>query len=93
MGNGLPTKSAIGIRRFTHLFARITEEEDSYVVQVRLHNGVTVSPDAVAWGEEIAETIEAASAMIAGLATRFSIPEDRIILEVRMDNVSENTLH
>ncbi|MBX9841641.1 MAG: hypothetical protein K2Z80_07530 [Xanthobacteraceae bacterium] len=93
MGNGLPTKSAIGVRRFTHLFARITEESDCYVVQVRLHNGVTVSPDAAAWGEEIAETIEAASEMIADLATRFSIPEGRITLEVRMDNMAENTIH
>jgi len=93
MGNGLPTKSAIGIHRFTHLFARITEEGDSYVVQVRLHNDVTVSPDDAAWGEEIADSIEAASEMIAVLATRFSIPEDRITLEVRMDNMAGNTLH
>ena len=79
--------------RFSHLFARICEEEDCYVVQVRLHNGGTPRPDDAAWGEEIADSIEAASEMIAGLAAKFSISPDRITLEIRMDNVIENIWH
>jgi hypothetical protein len=80
-------------RRFSHLFARICEEEDSYVVQVRLHNGGTPRSNDAVWGESITDSIETASEMIAGLASDFSISPDRITLEFRMDNVTENTWH
>lgn len=80
-------------RQFTHLFARITEDDDGYIVQVRLHNDARPPPEGTAWGEEIADSIESASEMIAGLAAEYSIPQDRITLEIRMDNVGENTRH
>jgi hypothetical protein len=84
---------ATGTAQFTHLFARINEEDDGYVVQVRLHNDAAPSPEGTAWGEEVADSIESASEMIAGLAANFSIPQDRITLEIRMDNVAQNTRH
>jgi len=86
-------RSAIGAERFTHLFARITEEDDSYVVQVKLHNGSMTAPENTAWGEEIAPSMETAAEMIAVLAERFSIPQDRIRLEIRMDDIAANTRH
>ena len=87
--------SAIDIdkRRFTHLFARITEEDHSYVVQVRLHNGSATEPENTAWGEEIAPSMETAAEMVTALAKRFSIPQDRIRLEIRMDNIAASTHH
>jgi hypothetical protein len=42
--------AAIG-SRFTDLFSRITQEDDGYVVHIRLHNAATPQP---VWGEEIA---------------------------------------
>jgi hypothetical protein len=79
-------------QRFTHLFAMITEEDDDeYVVRVRLRNDV--APENTAWGEEIADSIEMAAEMIAMLAERFSIPRERITLEIRMDDIAENTRH
>jgi hypothetical protein len=93
VNKGLPPNSEIGHPRFTHLFARITEEDGGYVIQVRLHNDMVASSDEAAWGEEIADSIETASEMIAVLATRFSIPQDRITLEIRMEDVAGNTRH
>ena len=55
IGSALLSETDAG--RFTHLFARITEEEDGYVVQVRLHNDARPSPEGTAWGEDIAEPI------------------------------------
>jgi len=85
--------STIDRPRFTHLFASITEEDDSYTVQVRLHNASVTARESTAWGEEIAPSIEIAAEMITALAERFSIPQDRITLEIRMDNVAANTRH
>jgi hypothetical protein len=85
--------SATRRHRFTHLSASIIEEDDSFVVQVRLHNDAMSSPEGTAWGEEIAESIESAAEMIAVLAERFSIPQDRITLEIRMEDMAENTRH
>lgn len=93
MNKSLPSSSDVGHHRFTHLFARITEEDGGYVIQVRLHNDVTASPDDAVWGEEIADSIEIASAMIVELATRFAITQDRITLEIRMEDIAENTHH
>jgi len=91
--SGSLRQSASRKKRFTHLFARITEEDDGYVVQVRLHNDATPPPEDTAWGEEVADSIETASEMIAALADKFSIPQGRITLELRMDNAAENTRH
>jgi hypothetical protein len=82
-----------GLHRFTHLSARVTEEDDSFVVQVRLHNNGISAPKGTAWGEEVAESIESAAEMIAVLAKRYSIPQDRITLEIRMEDIAENTRH
>ena len=82
-----------GLHRFTHLSARITEEDDSFVVQVRLHNDGVSAPEGTAWGEEVAGSIECAAEMIAVLAKRYSIPQDRITLEIRMEDIAENTRH
>src|SRR5262245_28984589 len=79
--------------RFTHLFARISEEDDCYVVQIRLRNEATPALEDSAWGEEIAESIESAAEMIATLAEWFFIPRDRITLEIRMDNLAGSTRH
>ena len=85
--------SATGEHRFTHLFACITEEDGSYIVQVRLHSGPVTTPESAAWGEEIAESFETAAEMITALAERFSIPQDRIRLEIRIDDIGANTRH
>ena len=54
---------------------------------------ITPRPESTAWGEEIADSMESASEMIAGLAASFSIPQDRITLEIRMDDVAQSTRH
>ncbi len=79
--------------RFTRLFARILEEDDGYIVQVRLDNHALGRADDTACGEEFAESVESASEMISDLAARFFIPEDRITLELRFYNIAENTRH
>jgi len=93
MNDILAPKSAINVHQFTHLAARITEEDDAFVVQVRLHNNARGPDYEAAWGEEVAESMEDASEMIRFLAARFSIPEERISLEIRMESTSENTHH
>jgi hypothetical protein len=76
---------------YTHLFASISEEDDGYVVQVRLYNEPSLKD--AAWGEEIANSLETASALISALAAEFSIPPERIKLELRMANLMETTQH
>ena len=50
-------------------------------------------PENTAWGEEIAPSIETAAEMITALVERFSIPQDRIRLEIRLDDIAANTCH
>jgi hypothetical protein len=50
--------------RFSDLFARITQKDHRYVVQIRLHNAAT--PHAV-WGEEITDSIASGSETVADL--------------------------
>ena len=77
---------------YTDLFVRISEEEDdSYVVQVRLSNGEK-STDA-AWGEEIAKTFEAASKLVADIAAEFFILASHIKIELRMHDPKSGTRH
>jgi hypothetical protein len=45
------------------------------------------------WGEEIADSIESASEMVADVAARFCIPQDHITLEIRMNDMAESTRH
>jgi hypothetical protein len=76
---------------YTHLFACISEEEDGYVVQIRLYD--KARPESVSWGEEITDSIETASMIVAALADKFSIPQACIKIEIRMDNVKSGTRH
>jgi hypothetical protein len=77
--------------RFTDLFASISQEDDGYTVQVRLYDEAT--PENAAWGEEIADSIETASMLVGALAAEFSIPEARIKIEIRMNNMTDGTRH
>jgi hypothetical protein len=76
---------------YTDLFASISEEEDGYAVQVRLYNHAR--PGNAAWGEEIAESVEMASLLVEALAAEFSIPQARIKIELRMNNLTGGTRH
>ena len=84
-------ESESGASRYTHLFACISEEEDGYTVEVRLHNRMT--PERRAQGEEIADTLETACMLVAALAAEFSIPQARIKIEIRMHKLTDGTRH
>jgi hypothetical protein len=77
--------------RYTHLFACISEEDDGYVIQIRLYN--QTSPENAAWGEEITDSFERASMLIAALASEFSIPTASIKIEIRMADLRSGTQH
>ena len=68
--------------RYTNLFACISEEDDSYTVQVRLYNHGM--PENTAWGEEMADSLETASMLVSALAAEFSIAQAGIKIEIRM---------
>ena len=94
--NDMPTKpfrveSDLKEPGYTDLFASISEEEDGYAVQVRLYN--QTSPGNAAWGEEVAESVEMASLLVEALAAEFSIPQARIKIELRMNNMTGGTRH
>ena len=57
-----------GKPRFTRLFACISEEEDGYMVQVRLSS--EMNPEDSAWGEEIVDSFETASVGLRSLVLR-----------------------
>ena len=78
-------------RIFTHLHARITQEEDGFRLSIRMHN--RLKDDDKAWGIETASSIEVASTMIGQLAERFSIAQNCISIKIVMDNFKEGTLH
>jgi hypothetical protein len=69
----------------------ISEEENGYTVQVRLCN--EIKPENSAWGEEIADSFETASELIAALAGEFSIAQACIKIEIRMHNHKQSTRH
>ncbi len=77
--------------RYSHLFAWISEEDDGYAVQVRLHD--EDKPQSAAWGEELADSLEAASLLVARLADEFSIPQGRIKIEIRTNDMTNGTRH
>jgi hypothetical protein len=80
-----------GKPRFTRLFACISEEEDGYMVQVSLSN--ERKPGNSAWGEEIVDSFETASELVAALAGEFSIARGCIEIEIRMHNHKHGTRH
>jgi hypothetical protein len=77
--------------RYTNLFASISEEEDGYLVQVRLHSDT--EPEKGAWGEETADSLESAADLIAALAAEFSIEQSRIKIAIRLHDVKAGTRH
>jgi hypothetical protein len=76
---------------FTRLHAKICEDDGIFIVSVRLQNHL--KPRDAAWGEEAAASIEMASAMISSLAAEFSIAQEFISIDIRMDNIRSGTLH
>jgi len=80
-----------GVSGYTHLFARISEDENGYTILVRLYN--KEKPRNAAWGEELADSFETASMLIAALAAEFAIPEGRIKIEIQMHNMKAGTQH
>lgn len=77
--------------RYTHLTAWVTEEEDGYIVRVRLHH--ETKPANAAWGEEISDSFETASALLHALAEKFSIPQSRVDIRLRLKNPRDWTRH
>jgi len=77
--------------RYTHLSARITEEDGGFTLHVRLYD--EAQPAMAAWGEEIADSIETVSGLLDALAQEHSIPQERIRIRMQMDNAREGTLH
>ena len=90
-GCPLTHRIEIGQVSLPRLFACISEEEDGYVVQFRLSN--EKKPEKSAWGEEIVDSFETASELVAGLAGEFSIAQAGIEIEIRMHNHKHGTRH
>jgi hypothetical protein len=82
-------RSKSGKSGYTKLFACISEEEDGYMVQVRLSD--EVKPENSAWGEEIVDSFETASELVAALAGEFSIEQACITIEIRIHNHEHGT--
>jgi hypothetical protein len=78
-------------RTFTHLEARITEEEGNFTVSVQMQNGLNENDRA--WGVEKANSIEIASGLIGQLAAQFAIPQKSISIRIVMNNYRDGTLH
>jgi hypothetical protein len=76
---------------FTRLHAKIRQEDGVFTVSVRLQNHL--KPDEAAWGQEVVNSIETASSMISSLAAEFSITEEFISIDIRMDNFRDGTRH
>ena len=72
-------ETSVDKSRYTKLFACISEEEDGYMVQVSLSN--ERKPGNSAWGEEIVDSFETASELVAALAGEFSIVQACIKIE------------
>ena len=77
--------------QFKNLSVRITQEDDGFTVQVRLYS--QVSPENTAWGEEPANSLEAASMMVEALAAEFSILAAQIKIDILMQDPRAGTRH
>jgi hypothetical protein len=80
-----------GKSHYTKLLARISQEEDGYMVEVTLLN--ETKPGNSAWGEELVDSFETASELVAALAGEFSIGQGGIEIEIRMHNHKHGTRH
>jgi hypothetical protein len=76
---------------FTHLAAWITEEDGGFTVEMSLSN--QAEPGKALMGEEIVDSIERASALLHAVAKKYSIPQAKIKIRVRMENAREATQH
>jgi hypothetical protein len=76
---------------FTRLYARITQEDGAFTVSVRLLNHRKEREGA--WGEEVATSIDMASAMIDSIAEQFRISQKCIAVTVVMDRFKDGTFH
>jgi len=82
---------AQGPNHFTHLAACITEEDGCFTVEMSLSH--QAKPDKGLTGEEMVDSIETASALLHAVANKYSIPQARIKILVRMENAREGTQH
>jgi hypothetical protein len=85
------SKTKTKSERFTHLSACLTEEDGGITLHVRLYHDRY--PTNAAWGEEITDSIETASALLDEIASTFSIPASRIDISVRMERLADGTRH
>ena len=76
---------------FTRLQARILQENGGFTVRMQLYNHLKT--DEFAGGEEMADSIETASSMIAGIAKQFDIPQPGISINIVMENYRDGTRH
>jgi hypothetical protein len=76
---------------FTRLLARILQEHGAFTVRMKLYNHLKA--DEFAGGEEIADSIETASAMIGGIANEFNIPQPSISIDIIMENFRDGIRH
>lgn len=84
-------ETTAGQPRYTKLFACISQEEDGYTVEVTLFN--ERKPESSAWGEEIVDSFETASELVAAVAGQFSITQTSIKIEIRLRNHKQGTRH
>jgi hypothetical protein len=84
-------EAGAGAPRYTDLFARISEDDDGYTLQVRLYH--FKEPSNAAWGEEVTDSFETASRLIAALVAEFSITTERVKIEIRMQRLADGTRH
>jgi len=76
---------------YTRLHAWITQEEGAFTVSVRLLNHLKQGEGA--WGEEIAPSIDMATAMIGSIAERFGIEQKGISVRIVMEKFRDGTFH
>jgi hypothetical protein len=84
-------ESTSGESRYTNLFACFSAEDDGYTVQVKLYHQAV--PESTAWGEEMTDSLETASMLVAVLAAEFSIAQTCIKIEMRMHKHTDGTRH
>ena len=76
---------------FTRLHARINQEEGAFTVSVQLLNHLKRGE--MAWGQEIATSIDMASSMIDSIAKQFCISQKCISVSIVMDKFKDGTFH
>ena len=84
-------RSNSSVPTFTRLHAQIIQEDGAFTVNVRMLNHL--DNDDRAWGQEIAVSIDMASALIESIAKQYSIPVNCISINIVMDNFKDGTLH